>query len=163
MVRKRSEFPCLFSNSHLCHTRVIYFLFYPSARLRCMDSSHSGQHCCCHHFDFCCPHKVPAEQDSGKHPMEQMCLSKQKHNNSSHKPSLGEKKVPLWPGDKAGACQGYVEHPLCSGLALLPPPHEHSSLPHSLHLSELVSAPKAAKLACKLLILTVLPVEDLAF
>lgn len=92
MVRKKSEFPCLSSNSHLCHTRVIYFLFYPSARLRCMDSSHGGQHCCCHHFDFCCPHKVSAEQDSGKHLMEQMCLRKQKHNSGSHKPSLGEEK-----------------------------------------------------------------------
>lgn len=30
-----------------------------------MDPSHRGQHCCRHHFDFCRPHKVPAEQDTG--------------------------------------------------------------------------------------------------
>lgn len=87
--RRRSGFPCLASNSHPCHTRVISFLFYPTARLRRVDSSHSGQHCGRHNFDFCCPHKVPAEQDSGRNLMEQMCLSKQKCMKGRNGHSLG--------------------------------------------------------------------------
>lgn len=77
----------LASNSHQenFHTRVISVLLYPTARLRRVDSSHGGQHCGRHHFDFCCPHKVPAEQDSGRDLMEQTCLSKQEYRKSRNR------------------------------------------------------------------------------
>lgn len=95
--------------------------------------------------------------------MEQMCLSKQKHNKGSHKPSLGEEKClcdletrqvhakDMWSIPRVVASLS-SHHPMSIAACHTPQ-----------HLSELVSAPKAAKLACKLLILTVLPVEDLAF
>lgn len=62
------------------------------------------------------------------------------------------------PRNEQSEPQMGCQHSLCGGLAFLLLPHQHRSL-QSQHLSELGPAPKAAELALKLLILTVLSVQ----
>lgn len=94
-------------------TRVIPFLFYSTARLRRVDPSHRGQHRCRHHSDFCRPHKVPTEQDTGEDLTEQPCLSKQECIEGR---GLGEE---MSPESLLSSCQDSVQQQTMQAIGQL--------------------------------------------